>query len=64
MGGPTCEIMVEEILSETDSAILIQYEGQEVWIPKSQLIDYCGNVRDQDIEIEVTQWILEEKGLV
>lgn len=60
----TVIITVEEVKAETDAALLVLYEGQEVWLPKSQLPGCDAVEGDTDVDIEVTQWILEEKGLV
>lgn len=50
---------------ETDLAILCEIDGDEIWIPKSQIAaesDVQG-VHD-DGTLIVTRWIAEEKGLV
>jgi hypothetical protein len=54
------------VLRETDKAVLVEVEGEQVWIPKSQI--------DPDSEITckddgpgtmlVSRWIAELKGLV
>jgi hypothetical protein len=61
MGSKTEEIYVE-VKSETDKAILVDYEGEEYWLPKSQLEDWP-DVEDSG-DIEVPLWLLEEKGMV
>jgi len=63
-GEDTACITVEEILREKLKAILVLYEGKEYWLPRSQILGYDGNQGDKNIQIEVEQWILEEKGMV
>jgi len=52
-------------IKETDKALLIEYEGDEFWIPKSQIVDGDSEVDSEgDIGVlAITQWIAEEKGL-
>jgi len=53
-----------DILKETDSAFLILYEGEKIWIPKSQIAnadDY--NVGDENITLSITEWIANQKGI-
>jgi hypothetical protein len=52
-------------INETDAAVLVEVEGQEVWFPKSHI------GKDSEVKelgdtgtIEVTEWIAEQKGLV
>jgi hypothetical protein len=55
---------VEKILQETDKAFLCLIDGEQHWIPKSQVSDpddyYAG---DKDCCISVTEWLAKEKGL-
>jgi hypothetical protein len=59
-------IQVEEIEAETDKALLCRVEGRKEWIPKSQIspedVDQYQK-GDRDVEIPVTSWIAEQKGL-
>ncbi len=50
---------------ETDLSVLIEYEGLEYWLPKSQ-IDYDNKEYEQreELEIKVPVWLLEEKGMI
>lgn len=50
---------------ETDAALLCVIDGDEHWIPKSQ-IDDDSEVYEKDGEgtLVVTQWIAEQKGLI
>jgi len=52
------------IIKETEDAFLINYEGEENWIPKSQIFE--PNVYqegDESVSIEITCWIAEQKGI-
>ena len=64
------EIEYEEIVSETGAAICFRvptyasrdfsYETQEMWIPKSQLIEH-----DEDGHtFEVPEWLARDRGMV
>jgi hypothetical protein len=50
--------------AETDSAILCDIEGEEIWIPKSQ-IDDDSEVYEMGTngDLVITQWIARKKGL-
>lgn len=53
-----------EIKRETDSAFLIVWEGDEYWIPKSQMADpdrYSEG--DRDCNVSITEWIAGKKGI-
>lgn len=49
------------LLKETEEAILLDVDGDEVWLPKSQ-IEFDGE-RGDYIEVEVPDWLSEQKGL-
>ncbi len=56
---------VPEVKRETDAAILCVVEGNEMWIPKSQIDD------DSEVykkgtsgKLIVTEWIALQKGLI
>jgi len=56
------------ILRETESAflILIDEDGQEEWIPKSQIHPESVNelaVGDEDVTVTISEWIADKKGL-
>lgn len=49
-----------DIKRETAKAILVEVNGEDVWIPLSQVTD-----RDDDAgTITMTAWIAKEKGLI
>ncbi len=53
-----------EFLHETDSAILVEYDGEEVWLPLSQ-IEWDGDAEKGDsITVTMPEWLAEEKGLI
>jgi hypothetical protein len=55
---------VEEVLRVTDKALLLRVDGEDVWIPLSQ-IDDAGQYEqgDHDVTVSVTEWIAKQKGL-
>lgn len=64
-GENTCMITVETILDVRALSIEVMYHGERYWLPKSQLFGFDGcAIMDTDVELEVAQWILEEKGMV
>lgn len=55
---------VDEIKRETDSAFLVVVDGEEIWLPKSQISDPDSyNEGDTNCTVSVTKWIAREKGL-
>lgn len=55
------EVEYEDFLRETDAAGLFVIDGEEVWIPWSQVED--GQTFDRGIEgtVSLTRWIAEQK---
>jgi hypothetical protein len=53
------------VLRETDKALLCDIEGEEMWIPKSQ-IDDDSEVYEDGTEgtLIITQWLAAQKGLI
>lgn len=51
-----------DILQLTDAAVLVECEGDEVWLPLSQ-IDFCGERGDTDVPITLPEWLGDDKGL-
>ena len=51
------ELEHEGIIRETSAAVLLRVDGEEVWIPKSQL-----SWADKDTA-EISPWIAREKEL-
>lgn len=58
-------IEVEEIIAETDDALLCQIDGEEVWLPRSLVEsgeDYGKG--DGPVELNVAEWKAKEEGLI
>lgn len=52
------------IVRETDAAFLIEHDGEEHWIPKSQIADPdTYEAGDEDVTVSVTEWIAKQKGI-
>ena len=50
------------LVAETDRAILVEYEDEEVWLPKSR-IDYdLGTAKGSFIDIELPLWLAIRNG--
>jgi hypothetical protein len=50
-----------EVLRETEKALLVRIDGDEVWLPKSQLIDYED---ETDVTyIVMPRWLADAKEL-
>jgi hypothetical protein len=45
------------VLRETDKAYLLQIDNEEIWLPKSQVIDIG------EEQVGLKPWIAEQKGL-
>ena len=57
-------VEVEKIVRETDSAFLLQIDGETHWVPKSQIADFeTYEEGDEDVTVSITEWIAQEKGL-
>jgi len=52
------ELEYDNILKETISAVLLVIEGDEYWMPKSQIIL---DKKDQTIELPI--WLAKQKGI-
>lgn len=54
------------VKTETIKALLVEHGmGPDVWVPKSQILDYSDDYRVGDtIEIELPQWLASEKGMI
>lgn len=60
----TVQIQNVTVARETDAALLVNVEGEEIWIPKSQ-IDDDSEVYKKDTEgtLVIPRWLAEEKGI-
>ena len=54
------------IKHETDSAILVDHGMKDnVWIPKSQILDYEKDyIIGDTLEIELPEWLALDKGMI
>lgn len=52
-----------ELITETDKAILVLYDDEEVWLPLSMIskmdLEYPGDMGS----VEIPGWLADEKGL-
>jgi len=60
----TIEIDIDRIKLETDKAILVIIDDEEIWLPKSQITYNENHDLDKPQEIEISEWIAEQKGLI
>ncbi len=55
-----------DILAVTDRAVLVGYDGEQHWIPVSQLADRDDHTHekgDTGVTVSITEWIAEQKGI-
>ena len=52
-----------DIVQETEDAILLVSDGDDVWLPKSQ-IEYVGERGDMNVEVTLPDWLADDNGLV
>lgn len=60
--GDLIEIAVD-VVAETQKAMLVNDGKQDVWIPRSQIKDYCEE-KGKVTSIFITEWLATEKGLI
>lgn len=52
-------------IRETDAAILVRVDGEQHWIPKSNISDDSEVYKNGDEGgVVITQWLAEQKGFV
>lgn len=53
------------VQTETDKALLVIIDGQEHWIPRSQIVDSESDVLavGDSGTLAITDWIAKQKGL-
>lgn len=57
-------VQVDLIKVETDKAFLCLIGDEEMWLPKSQIEDVDDYAEgDTDVELAISEWIANEKGL-
>lgn len=58
-------LVVEEVVKVTDDAFLLLIDGEEYWLPRSQIADPDDYEEGElDCEMSVTKWIARQKGLI
>ena len=60
------EVTIDNVFvkAETDRAILCDIDGDEHWIPKSQISDDSEVYQDGDEgDLVITEWLANQKGL-
>jgi hypothetical protein len=61
----TVTISNVHVVRETDKALLCSIEGEEIWIPKSQIHDDSEVYEDGgEGDLVINEWLAIEKGLV
>lgn len=69
MYGETVELEVT-LLHQTDNAVLVDYEGEEVWIPGSQIHEDsdiypgCDLDKGEDGTLICSEWIAKQKNIL
>jgi hypothetical protein len=55
---------VDLVVAETENALLLEIDGDQHWIPRSQ-IDGPDKYEkgDKGVTVSVTEWIAKQKGL-
>jgi len=53
-----------EFKHETDLAVLVVYQGDEIWLPKSQIEGLIPAEEGDEIKISIPEWIAEEKEML
>ncbi len=59
------ELIFADILAATDKALLLEIEGEEFWVPRSQIEDghlfteFCN-----DTEFQIKTWFCKKEGLI
>jgi hypothetical protein len=61
----TVSFDVEAVEAETERAILVEIEGEKVWVPKSQITEDSEvySKKSGGGELIVTRWWAEQQGL-
>lgn len=55
---------VDRIVAVTEKALLCRIDGEDVWLPKSQVADAEDYDKgDLNVELAVTEFIARQKGL-
>lgn len=55
---------VEVVVRVTDNALLARIDGDDIWIPLSQVADADDyEAGDTDVTLSVTKWFADKEGL-
>jgi hypothetical protein len=56
------------VLHATEKALKVDYEGEEIWIPYSQVDDDSEIYKKEQVgetgELVISEWLAKEKGLI
>jgi len=54
-----------EVVKETEKAFLLRVDGdeEEIWVPKSQVIEDGALLEGETGTMTLTTWVAEQKGL-
>lgn len=62
--GRYVDVDVDEIVAATDRALLCLIDGEEKWLPRSQVADGDGYEKGETgVTLSVTSWFAEKEGL-
>ena len=51
-------------VSETDRAVLVNVEDEEIWLPKSQVDDLGdNNERGDELTLSIPEWLADQHGI-
>lgn len=64
MSRETTIVVVELVKVETAKAFLMEIDGKDYWIPKSQVEDADAIGEGFSGDVEITTWIAGEKNLL
>jgi hypothetical protein len=58
------DCLADEVIEETEKAILFDFDGDEIWIPKSQIEDVDMIERgDVDVIVAIPLWLAEKNEI-
>ncbi|HQU72636.1 MAG TPA: hypothetical protein PKV71_06805 [Calditrichia bacterium] len=58
MAGQKVTVEVPEIVCETATGILIEYNSQNAWFPKSKVVI---QQKGDSVEVKIPRWLFERK---
>lgn len=63
--GKMIDIDIDGITHQTDRAILIKIDDDEIWLPKSQ-VKFTADPKDPELTktVHVPEWLAQDKGLI